>query len=68
MDRYLYVALGSAFGGMARYWLTQMGNVWWGVFPWGTLVINILGSALIGLVFGLGVDVGFLRWKISAEG
>jgi CrcB protein len=55
MDRYLLVALGSAVGGMARFWLTQMGAVWWGAeFPWGTLVINLVGSVLIGMVAGLG--------------
>jgi len=54
MDRYLWVAFGSALGGMARFWLTQMGNVWWGAFPWGTLLINLLGSSLIGAFFGFG--------------
>ena len=55
MDRYLLVAVGSALGGMARFWLTQMGAVWWGAeFPWGTLVINLVGSVVIGMVAGLG--------------
>jgi len=55
MDRYLLVALGSAVGGMARFWLTQMGAVWWGAeFPWGTLVINLAGSVVIGIVAGMG--------------
>ena len=55
MDRYFWVAAGSALGGMARVWLTQMGAVWWGAeFPWGTLVINLVGSVVIGMVAGLG--------------
>ena len=55
MDRYLLVAVGSALGGMARFWLTQMGAVWWGAeFPWGTLVINLAGSVVIGIVAGMG--------------
>jgi len=55
MDRYFWVAAGSALGGMARFWLTQMGAVWWGAeFPWGTLVINLVGSVVIGMVAGLG--------------
>ena len=58
MDRYLVVALGSAVGGMARFWLTQMGAIWWGAgFPWGTLLINLVGSLVIGLVAGLGDGV-----------
>jgi len=50
----LLVALGSACGGVARYWLsglvaTRVGEI----FPWGTLTVNILGSLLIGLFAGL---------------
>jgi len=50
----LLIALGSALGGVARYWLsglvaTRVGEV----FPWGTLVVNIVGSLLIGLLAGL---------------
>ena len=53
MDRhaviYVWIGLGSAIGGVARYWcygLTarQLGDT----FPWGTLAVNVLGSALIG--------------------
>jgi CrcB protein len=57
MDRYILVALGSAVGGMARLWLTQMGAVWWGPFPWGTLAINLLGSVAIGIFAGLGTGL-----------
>src|SRR5450432_3359271 len=47
---YLWIALGSALGGMSRFAL----NVWitekYGAsIPWGTLAINIIGSGLIGL-------------------
>jgi fluoride exporter len=48
----LWVALGSAIGGAARYWAS--GLVARGIgetFPWGTIAVNILGSFLIGLVF-----------------
>jgi len=46
---YLLVALGSALGGTLRYWLsgliaTAVGET----FPWGTLLINITGSIVIG--------------------
>src|SRR5579859_4903918 len=46
--RYSMVALGSALGGMARYWLglavaQKLGDA----FPWGTLFINIIGSFVI---------------------
>ena len=48
---YLWVALGGALGSVGRYWLS--GVVAEGVgeaFPWGTLIINISGSFLIGLI------------------
>jgi len=49
MASYLWVALGSALGGMARFW----GSAWAAErlgddFPWGTIGINILGSFIIG--------------------
>ncbi|HWU00251.1 MAG TPA: fluoride efflux transporter CrcB [Terriglobales bacterium] len=49
MITYLYIAIGSALGGMARYWCSgfvaeRLGET----FPWGTIFINILGSFVIG--------------------
>lgn len=49
MDRYLWVMLGSALGGVGRYWLTGLAARLLGeTFPWGTLAVNVLGSAIIG--------------------
>ena len=46
----LWVMLGSALGGLARYWLGVGIAAWTGPgFPWGTLLINVLGSFVIGL-------------------
>ena len=46
----LYVMAGSALGGLARYWLAIIVDRAAGLaFPWGTLLINILGSMVIGL-------------------
>ena len=45
---YLWVALGSALGGLARYILTRATLDWSTAFPWGTVLINILGSFVIG--------------------
>lgn len=54
MATYLWIALGSALGGMARYWMTlAMATVTGAQFPWGTIAINILGSFVIGFVAAL---------------
>jgi CrcB protein len=46
---YLWIGLGSALGGMSRYWCTGvMARLLGGTFPWGTLFVNVLGSLIIG--------------------
>ena len=51
---YLWIALGSALGGMARYACSNLAVIWWGPsFPWGTLIINVLGSFVIGFFAAL---------------
>jgi CrcB protein len=51
---YLYVAIGSALGGMARYGCGVWIASWAGsTFPWGTLIVNVVGSGLIGVLLGL---------------
>ena len=51
MSTYLWVALGGALGSVARYWMTNAVALLTGPrFPWGTLLINVLGSGIIGLV------------------
>ncbi|MBE9603264.1 CrcB family protein [Acetobacteraceae bacterium H6797] len=51
------VAIGGALGSVLRYLVSVMALEWLGAgFPWGTLAVNIIGSALIGLLGGLGVS------------
>jgi fluoride exporter len=58
---YAWVALGSALGGMARYWLVLATFALFGpVFPWGTVLINILGSFVIGWFGALTLEAGRL--------
>jgi CrcB protein len=46
---YLWIAIGSALGGMARYWCAGIAaNSIGETFPWGTLIINVVGSFVIG--------------------
>lgn len=45
----LYVAAGGALGALARYGLSGwIQDVSGGLFPWGTLVVNVLGCFLLG--------------------
>src|SRR5215467_9336991 len=46
---YLWIALGSALGGMARYWCQGFAaRIIGETFPWGTMIVNIIGSTFIG--------------------
>jgi CrcB protein len=46
---YCWIALGSAIGGVARYWCSGVAARLFGeTFPWGTLIVNITGSFIIG--------------------
>jgi CrcB protein len=46
---YLWIALGSALGGVARYGCSLLIANWFGqTFPWGTLLVNVFGSFVIG--------------------
>jgi CrcB protein len=45
---YLYVTLGSALGGLLRYVLTRLTLPISTGLPWGTILINIIGSFIIG--------------------
>ena len=49
MTASLYVLAGSALGGLARFWLGAWSVQLLGVrLPWGTLLINVVGSLVIG--------------------
>jgi fluoride exporter len=51
---FLFVFIGSGLGGMARHGVGLLSLRWFGPnFPFGTLAINIIGSALMGLVVGV---------------
>jgi CrcB protein len=46
-----WIAIGSAIGGVLRFWCSgAVARAFGETFPWGTLLVNIAGSFLIGLV------------------
>ena len=56
MTRFALICLGGAFGTGARYLLGGVVARWAGPdFPYGTLLINVLGSFLIGVVQQVGL-------------
>lgn len=50
----LVVGIGSFMGGALRFIISLwMKNVYPSSFPWGTLLVNLVGCFLIGLIYGL---------------
>jgi CrcB protein len=67
MNNILLIAIGGAIGSVSRYgcqkWIYQLFPH---PFPLGTFVVNILGSLLIGLFFGLSEKGNIMspEWRI----
>ncbi len=54
MTKILLLAAGGAIGTVLRYSVSGFAyKVSDGIFPWGTLVVNLAGSFIIGLLWGL---------------
>ncbi|MGJ8582466.1 MAG: fluoride efflux transporter CrcB [Marinosulfonomonas sp.] len=53
----VHVALGGAVGAMLRYSISSQV-----AFPFGTLIVNIVGSFVMGLALVLMVEKGLDRW------
>jgi hypothetical protein len=64
MLSYIWVCLGGAIGSGMRFWVSgliaqRIGQP----FPFGTLVVNVTGSFVIGIFAAMGVPEG--RWMLS---
>ena len=56
LGRLLIVASGGALGSMARYWVGGWApRVFGQAFPYGTLIVNVLGSFLIAVIMTVGL-------------
>lgn len=51
----LYVAVGAALGAPLRY---VLGHLLDGRVPWGTVLVNVAGSFVLGVVSGSGLSEG----------
>ncbi|WGK63754.1 fluoride efflux transporter CrcB [Croceiramulus getboli] len=52
MKAALFVFLGGGFGSLARYLVSFFLNHEKNLLPWGTFLVNILGSLIIGVLMG----------------
>lgn len=61
MTRFVLICCGGAVGTGARYLLGSLAIRWLGPdFPFGTLIINVLGSFLIGMVQQVALTTGWI--------
>jgi CrcB protein len=68
MTLYLWIAIGSALGGVCRFALSGcIANHFGRSFPWDILIINVTGSFAIGF-FATLTEPPDGRWFVSAEG
>ncbi|HYE79346.1 MAG TPA: fluoride efflux transporter CrcB [Thermoanaerobaculia bacterium] len=68
MARFLWICLGGAAGTGARYLLSlAMLRLAGPAFPWGTLLVNVLGSFLLGLILEAQISTGWLSptWNLA---
>ena len=57
MKHILFIALGGAGGALARHWLASFVHASaQSHFPWGTMLVNVLGSFAIGVAYILIVE------------
>jgi len=73
LDGVMWVAIGSALGGPARYFVSGLvGRNIGETFPWGTMAVNVTGSFAIGLIAAAASVAGLLpepvAWQFAATG
>ena len=65
MTQTLWIALGGALGSVGRFWLSGVvGRGFGETFPWGTLIVNVSGSFVIGIFAALTGPDG--RWLVPS--
>ncbi|MGB2601762.1 MAG: fluoride efflux transporter CrcB [Candidatus Omnitrophota bacterium] len=58
MLKFFNIAIGGAVGALFRYWISGITyRLFSGDFPWGTLAVNLIGSLVIGLIWGVSETV-----------
>jgi len=61
MERLLLISLGGAIGTALRYLTSVLAARWFGTeFPYGTLIVNLSGAFIIGLVQQIGTQTALI--------
>ncbi len=67
MEKFLLISIGAALGANARFWLGDWAARRWGTgFPYGTFLINVSGSLVLGLFLALATERFLVdpRWRL----
>ena len=57
MDKVLWISIGAVLGANLRYWVGDWAAQRYGSsFPYGTMLINLTGSFLLGLIISLTLE------------
>jgi fluoride exporter len=67
MEKILMISVGAILGANARYWLGYWVTQKWGSgFPFGTMLINLTGSFVLGLFMTLATERFMIdpRWRL----
>lgn len=63
----LYIGMAGAFGSIARYLVSGWAAALWGTtFPFGTLVVNLVGSFFIGMIMQIGLSTDLISPEARA--
>ncbi|EKQ54352.1 MULTISPECIES: fluoride efflux transporter CrcB [unclassified Clostridium] len=61
MQRIIYVGIGGCIGASIRYLITKhSANLFNSSIPFGTLIVNVVGGFLIGMIMELSVSTEFI--------
>jgi fluoride exporter len=67
MSLYIWIALGGALGSVARFGAAEgVTRLAGAAFPWGTLLVNVVGSFVIG--FFATATTAHGRWPVGSDG
>ena len=67
MEKFWLISAGAVLGANARYWLGDWAAQKWGAgFPFGTLLINLSGSLILGFFMTLATERFLIdpRWRL----